>query len=58
MGPAIFRLNSLAARLIAAAAIWTMLGLIVGGVVLSNAFRNAAEGSFDTKRNDTVKPSS
>ncbi len=26
-----------------------MLGLIVGGVVLSNAFRNAAEGSFDTR---------
>jgi signal transduction histidine kinase len=49
LGPAIFRLNSLAARLIAAAAIWTMLGLIVGGVVLSNAFRNAAESSFDTR---------
>ncbi|MEO7054005.1 MAG: HAMP domain-containing sensor histidine kinase, partial [Rhizomicrobium sp.] len=49
MGPAIFRLNSLAARLIAAAAIWTMLGLVVGGVVLSNAFRNAAEGSFDAR---------
>ncbi|HEX2758903.1 MAG TPA: hypothetical protein VHM27_00265, partial [Rhizomicrobium sp.] len=49
MGPAIFRLNSLAARLIAAAAIWTMFGLAVGGVVLSNAFRNAAETSFDTR---------
>ena len=33
-------------RLIAAAAIWTMLGLVVGGVVLSNAFRNAAAGQF------------
>ena len=42
-----FRLNSLAARLIAAAAVWTMLGLAVGGVVLSNAFRRAAENSFD-----------
>ena len=41
--------NSLAARLIAAAAIWTMLGLIVGGVVLSNAFRKAAEDSFDAR---------
>jgi signal transduction histidine kinase len=49
LGPAIFRLNSLAARLIAAAAIWTMLGLVVGGVVLSNAFRNAAEDSFDAR---------
>jgi signal transduction histidine kinase len=43
------KLNSLAARLIAAAAIWTMLGLAVGGVVLSGAFRNAAENSFDTR---------
>ena len=41
------RLNSLAARLIAAAAIWTMLGLAVGGVVLSNAFRKAAQTNFD-----------
>ena len=49
MGPAIFRLNSLAARLIAAAAIWTMFGLAVGGVVLSNTFRNAAENSFDAR---------
>ena len=43
------KFNSLAARLIAAAAIWTMLGLAVGGVVLSNAFRNAAENSFDSR---------
>jgi signal transduction histidine kinase len=49
LGPTIFRLNSLAARLIAAAAVWTMLGLVVGGVVLSNAFRNAAEDGFDTR---------
>jgi signal transduction histidine kinase len=49
LGPAIFRLNSLAARLIAAAAIWTMFGLAVGGVVLSNTFRNAAENSFDAR---------
>jgi signal transduction histidine kinase len=49
LGQALFRFNSLAARLIAAAAIWTMLGLVVGGVVLSSAFRNAAEDSFDAR---------
>ena len=42
-------LNSLAARLIAAAAIWTMLGLAVGGVFLSSAFRNAALSNFDNR---------
>jgi signal transduction histidine kinase len=47
LGPNIFRLNSLAARLIAAAAIWAMLALAVGGVVLSNAFRNAVQANFD-----------
>jgi signal transduction histidine kinase len=41
------RLESLAARLIAAAAVWTLLGLVAGGVVLSNAFRVAAGTSFD-----------
>jgi signal transduction histidine kinase len=41
------RFNSLAARLIATAAIWTMLGLAVGGLVLSAAFRSAALGNFD-----------
>jgi signal transduction histidine kinase len=49
LGRTILRLDSLAARLIAAAAIWTMLGLAVGGVVLSNAFRNASEKSFDAR---------
>ncbi len=42
------RLESLSSRLIAAAAIWTLLGLLVGGAVLSNAFRQAAQTSFDT----------
>ena len=42
------RLNSLAARLIATAAIWTLLGLVLGGLVLSAAFRNAAQENFDT----------
>jgi hypothetical protein len=41
------KLDSLAARLIAAAAIWTMLGLAVGGFVLSHAFRNAALANLD-----------
>ncbi|HEX2759697.1 MAG TPA: hypothetical protein VHM27_04245, partial [Rhizomicrobium sp.] len=41
------RLNSLAARLIATAAIWTMLGLVLGGLVLSAAFRAAALNNFD-----------
>ncbi len=42
------RLHSLAARLIATAAIWTLLGLVLGGLVLSAAFRNAAQENFDT----------
>jgi signal transduction histidine kinase len=42
------RLESLSARLIAAAAVWTLLGLLAGGVVLSNAFRLAAQNNFDT----------
>ena len=41
------RLESLSSRLIAAAAIWTLLGLAVGGAVLSNAFRMAAQTNFD-----------
>jgi len=41
------RLNSLAARLIAAAAIWTMLGLAVGGYFLSDAFRTTVLENFD-----------
>jgi len=58
LGPNIFRLNalrlnSLAARLIAAAAIWAMLALAVGGFVLSNAFRSAVQDNFDsTLQND------
>jgi signal transduction histidine kinase len=41
------RLKSLAARLIAVAAVWTLVGFLVGGFVLSNAFHNAAQDSFD-----------
>lgn len=41
------RLESLSSRLIAAAAIWTLLGLFLGGAVLSNAFRMSAQNNFD-----------
>jgi signal transduction histidine kinase len=43
------RLNSLSARLIAAAAVWTVFGLLVGGLVLSNAFRASVESDFDAR---------
>jgi signal transduction histidine kinase len=42
------RLNSLAGRLIAAAAVWTILALVAGGLVLSNAFRTSVQASFDS----------
>ena len=42
------RLNSLAARLIAAAAVWTLLGLLVGGYALSGNFRASVESDFDS----------
>jgi signal transduction histidine kinase len=41
------RFESLSSRLIAVAAIWTILALAVGGAVLSSAFRAAALNSFD-----------
>jgi signal transduction histidine kinase len=41
------RLDSLQARLIAAAAIWTLLGLVVGGAVLSDIFRASVQSNFD-----------
>jgi signal transduction histidine kinase len=43
------RLDSLAARLIAAAAIWTMVGLVVGGFLLSDVFRASVESNFDAR---------
>jgi len=43
------RLNSLAGRLIAAAAVWTLFALVAGGLILSNAFRSSAEGDFDSE---------
>jgi signal transduction histidine kinase len=41
------RTNSLAARLILAAAVWSSLALAVGGLVISNAFRSAVADNFD-----------
>jgi signal transduction histidine kinase len=42
------KLDSLAARLIAGALVWTVFGLVLGGFVLSRAFNSAVEDSFDT----------
>jgi len=47
--PRAIRLNSLAFRLIAAAAVWTVLALVAGGIILSNAFRTSVEGDFDSE---------
>jgi signal transduction histidine kinase len=41
--------NSLAARLIMAAAVWTLVGLAAGGYVLSDSFRQAMRDNFDTQ---------
>lgn len=41
------RLNSLSARLIIAAAVWTVVGLVVGEFVLSRDFRTTVEANFD-----------
>jgi signal transduction histidine kinase len=43
------RLDSLQARLIAAAAVWTLLGLIVGGFLLSGVFRASVQSDFDAR---------
>ena len=43
------RLNSLQARLIAAAAVWTLIGLVVGGFLLSGIFRSSVESDFDAR---------
>ncbi|HSC17519.1 MAG TPA: ATP-binding protein [Rhizomicrobium sp.] len=43
------RFNSLSGRLIAAAAVWTLLALIAGGFVLSGIFRASVEGDFDSR---------
>ena len=43
------RFNSLAARLIAAAAVWTIIGLVAGGFLLSDVFRTSVESDFDAR---------
>ena len=40
--------DSLAARLILAAAVWTMIGMAAGGYVLSASFTSAVKDNFDT----------
>lgn len=41
--------NSLAFRLIAIAAVWSVLGLAAGGLILSSIFSRSAQRSFDTR---------
>jgi signal transduction histidine kinase len=41
------RLNSLSARLIIAAVVWTVVGLVVGEVALSSIFRSSVEDNLD-----------
>jgi signal transduction histidine kinase len=43
------RTNSLTFRLIAAAAVWSLLCLVTGGFVLSGVFRDAVESAFDNQ---------
>jgi signal transduction histidine kinase len=43
------RTNSLAFRLAALAAIWSIVGLLAGFVVLSRVFRDTVESSFDSQ---------
>ncbi|MEJ0041048.1 MAG: sensor histidine kinase [Rhizomicrobium sp.] len=43
------RFNSLAFRLIAAAAVWTLFALVAGGLILSNAFRTSVQNDFDSE---------
>lgn len=43
------RFNSLSARLIVAAAVWTLLALLIGGFVLSGLFRASVQGDFDAR---------
>jgi signal transduction histidine kinase len=43
------RSDSLAFRLVAGAALWSAVALVVGGLVLSAIFRNSVERSFDAR---------
>ncbi|MBV8800873.1 MAG: hypothetical protein JOY77_01290 [Alphaproteobacteria bacterium] len=42
-------LDSLSGRLIAFAAVWTVLALAIGGAVLSGLFRASVQGDFDSR---------
>ena len=44
-------LNSIATRLVAAAAIWVVFALVAGGLLLSNLFREPLEHAFDERLN-------
>jgi signal transduction histidine kinase len=48
------KLDSLAARLIAAAVIWTAFGLLTGGYFLSNTFRSSVQDNFDMTFQDDL----
>jgi signal transduction histidine kinase len=52
--PGVLKLDSLAGRLIAAAAVWTVLALLAGGLILSNAFRESVSGDFDSEIQATM----
>ncbi len=43
------RANSLAFRLVAGAAIWSLVALLVGGLALSALFRGYVERGFDAR---------
>lgn len=43
------RLDSLAARLIAAAAVWTIIGLVAGGFILASVYRASVAQRFDDR---------
>lgn len=43
------RTNSLAFRIVAFAAVWSVLGLILGSIALSSIFRRSVEASFDNR---------
>ncbi|HUD52282.1 MAG TPA: sensor histidine kinase, partial [Parvibaculum sp.] len=41
--------DSLALRLIAGAALWSVIALVAGGLILSSIFRHSVESSFDAR---------
>lgn len=43
------RTNSLAFRIVAFAAVWSVLGLILGSIALASVFRRSVENSFDNR---------